>query len=99
MQINAPSRLDKAGSGTKAGQTLTVSSSIRRRGWFANKNPGAQKRQGRGVFEQTDSPLALFFVVAISRATDALNQSTSTSNIHREPAQDNSFNGHLAQLP
>jgi hypothetical protein len=35
---------------------------------FRTKNPGAARRQGRGVLEQTDSPLALFFVVAISRA-------------------------------
>src|SRR4051812_40120551 len=38
--------------------------------------------QGRDVFEQTDSPLALFFVVAIRRAGRALNQSTSALEYH-----------------
>jgi len=48
-----------------------------------NEKPWAQRRQGRIAFEQTDSPLALFFVVAISRADNALNQSTSLQLYHR----------------
>src|SRR5271157_3873994 len=46
------------------------------------KNPGAQRRQGRNVLEQTDSPLALFCVVAISQARRALNQSTVIPDYH-----------------
>jgi hypothetical protein len=34
--------------------------------------------------EQTDSPLALFFVVAISRAQHTLNHSTSSSRVSKE---------------
>src|SRR5438094_400906 len=38
------------------------------KGTSKNKKPWSPKAPGSNVFEQTDSPLALFFVVAISRA-------------------------------
>src|SRR6516165_6731517 len=50
------------------GQTLIVPPASGDGGLCRTKNPGAARRQGRGVLEQTDSPLALFFVVAISWA-------------------------------
>src|ERR1017187_8405233 len=88
-ETRVPSAVDSEGlPGSVLGQTLIKTSSIRRWGPAgATKNPGAERRQGRNVLEQTDSPLALFFVVAISRAQHALNHSTSPSGYHQRCAE------------
>src|ERR1039457_1080651 len=93
-ETKSPSAVESEGvTGSVLGQTLIKSSSIRRWGPIPQtKNPGAERRQGRNVFEQTDSPLALFFVVAISRAQHALNHSTSSSAYHRSLRRGKSFN-------
>src|ERR1039457_1888070 len=94
-ETKAPSSVESEGvAGSVLGQTLIKSSSIRRWGPARRKtkNPGAERRQGRNVLEQTDSPLALFFVVAISRAQHALNHSTSPSAYQRRLRRGKSFN-------
>src|ERR1017187_3695772 len=93
-ETKAPSAVESEGvTGSVLGQTLIKSSSIRRWGLPGQrKNPGATRRQGRNVLEQTDSPLALFFVVAISRAQHALNHSTSPSAYQRRLRRGKSFN-------
>src|ERR1035438_7261599 len=99
-ETKAPSTVESEGvTGSVLGQTLIKSSSIRRWGPAgATKNPGAERRQGRNVLKQTDSPLALFFVVAISRAQLALNHSTSLSAYQRIRRRGKNFLGAVRSL-
>jgi hypothetical protein len=81
-ETKAPSLVASDARGTPAVELLIPSSQQHpAKGRVRNKKPWYQRRQGRDVSEQTESLLALFFVVAICRAPVALNQSTSAITI------------------
>src|ERR1035437_4440924 len=94
-ETKAPSAVESEGvTGGVLGQTLIKSSSIRRWGPASAKQKTLEPKGARVemFFEQTDSPLALFFVVAISRVQHTLNHSTSSSAYHRSLRGGKNFN-------